>query len=236
MLCVACGAEDRAVVEMERSLQATNDAIGAALVAHELFRHLERPVGGTRHGTAFGCPVLEQTGPDASHVLLLDYPVEGCVASSLLPPSMAGHVWMDVTAMDGALARVDSAVVGGQPLSGAVMGSVERRESSLDVVLDGRVSIGEVEVELALTVSVEDYGAMTLDGRADIGQDWLRLRDVVIGPEDVIGRCAVPSSGRVTWFGDREVELELGASRVPTQAGRFVGEGDLCLYAVPFWP
>ena len=235
-LLAGCSAEELAIAEMERGLQATNDALASALVAHELFRHLGPETGGARHGTAFGCPAQEQTGPDASHVLLLDYPTEGCVASSLLPPRISGHVWMDVTGQDGTLARVDAARVGGEPVFGSLDAAVRSDGDRMTLELDGPLDVGAVSTKLDLSLVVEDFGAVTLDGKVKTDGGTLRLDEVVVDPADLVGSCPVPSSGAATWSGERDVTLELGRARVPVTSGRFVGLGDLCLYAVPFWP
>ncbi|MFT4627955.1 MAG: hypothetical protein ACI8PZ_006649 [Myxococcota bacterium] len=233
---LGCGGEDRAVAEMERALEATNDALSVTLVAHELFRHLADEGGGTRHGTAFGCPALEQTGPDASHVLLLDYPPTGCVASELLPPRVAGHVWLDVTGDDGALARVETASVGGEPLTGELEATVRADGETVRLTLRGPLEVGAVSVDLDVDVHVVDFGALTVDGTVDTLGGTLRLREVVLEPEDVHGPCPVPSAGRATWSRDREVTLALGERDVPAESGRFVGTGSLCRYIAPFWP
>ena len=235
LLLVGCLSEAEVMAEMEEALKATNDAIALGLVTAELFRHIDAPAEATpRHGTGVGCPFVEQQGPDASHVLLLDYPTLGCVPSDLLRARTSGHVWLDVQPDGVAIARIETVSIEVAPLTGDLSGGFQRDSTSWVALLSGDLAVGDIAGRLSeLSVEVDPDG-ITLDGTVRTQGTPLILRSVRLDVDDIArGGCPQPSSGRAS---RGEVQVQLGGPDVDVSRGRWVSTGHLCRYRVGFLP
>jgi hypothetical protein len=238
-----CESEEQVAAEMELALQDANEVLVEALLSAEILGQPLEPAGTLRHGSACGCPCLEQIGVALPTITQLDYDLAACVPTSgLLPTLLAGHA---VVEFDGAEADVtwDSLLVGlDQPVTGSLFGGVELGDPAV-LSPQGELAVGERQSALDLRLTLEGDG-LRLSGQVTVAAEEprvLELRDLVLSGQDLAGACPRPSAGTAALLHPKRERKDSVVRFLPDgqvlveRDGRESQPTDWCAYASARW-